>query len=65
MCNLTEELAITKTTGRITAFNNIRNSISFCSLLATLEEYVTRENYHSVDDVSVVVKIKWEQNRRW
>lgn len=55
MCNLTEEPAITKTTGRITAFNNIRNLISFCSLLATLEEYVTRENYYSVDDVSVVL----------
>ncbi len=55
LCGFKDELATRKTNGRVTAFNNIRNPISLCSMLATLERYVEKENYHSVDDVSVLI----------
>ena len=50
-----DELATPKTSGRINAFNNIRIHLSLYSLMYYLQNSVTRCNYHSVDDVSVLL----------
>ena len=50
-----DELATPKTSGRINAFNNMRTHLSLCSLMYYLQNSVTRCNYHSVDDVSVLL----------
>ena len=52
---IVQEAARPKTNGRVEAFNNIRNSISLCCLLKTIQSRVHRANFFSVDDVSVLV----------
>jgi hypothetical protein len=54
-CEFHEEEVQPKNGGRIEAFNNLRTPISFCCLLNTLQSVVHRANYHSVDDVSVLI----------
>ena len=54
-CNLNDSTASKKTRGRVEAFGNIRNSITFCCLLSNIQSVVNRANFHSVDDVSVLV----------
>ena len=54
-CEFDKDEVKGKNAGRIEAFNNIRTPISFCCLLNTLQSLVHRANYHSVDDVSILV----------
>ena len=51
---LTEHEAVLKNTSRVTAFSNIRNHLTFCSMLETLQQLVEAENFHSTDDVSIL-----------
>ena len=52
--NLKEHDATSKNTGRISAFTNIRNHLTLCTMLDNLQEFVQGENLHSVDDVSIL-----------
>jgi hypothetical protein len=44
-----------KPRSRVEAFNDIRNPISYCSLLNQVQTSVHRSNFHSLDDVTVLV----------
>ena len=54
-CNFITQPAAVKTASRVEAHGNIRNPISLCCLLNYLQMSVVRENYHSIDEVSILV----------
>lgn len=46
--------ATTKTNSRIEAYNDIRNPISYCSILNFIQQRVHPANFYSIDDVAVL-----------
>lgn len=53
--NLVEDHSDGKTPSGIEAFKNIRTPITLCCMLNTIQSLVHPANFHSVDDVSVLV----------
>ncbi len=52
-----------KPRSRVEAFNDIRNPISYCSLLNQVQTSVHRSNFHSLDDVTVLVNPMVEESK--
>ena len=52
-----------KTHSRVEAFNDTRNPISYCSLLDQVQSSVYRSNFHSIDDVTVLVNQMGEESK--